>query len=244
MVVLKTEKVVKKFGGLVAVNNMDFEVEEKEIVGIIGANGAGKTTFFNCISGFLKPTSGKIIFDNHDITNHKSHQISKLGLARTFQIVRPFVNKSVLYNVTAGAFAHTQHKTEAIEKAKETLQFLNLYEKSDTLAKNLTLPERKRLELARAIATQPKLLLLDEVMAGLRPSEIKDMLKVIEKINNSGVTIVIIEHIMQVIMSISKRIYAMNFGERIACGTPQEVAKDENVIKAYLGDEYVIPQNK
>ncbi len=243
MPILKTEKVTKKFGGLVAVDNMDFEVNEGEIVGIIGANGAGKTTFFNCISGFLKPTSGKVVFDNHDITNHKPYQIAKLGIARTFQIVRPFVNKSVLYNVMVGSFLHTQLKSEAIEKAEEMLQFLYLSEKKDILAKNLTLPERKRLELARAIATQPKLLLLDEVMAGLRPSEIKDMLKVIEKINNSGVTIVVIEHIMQVIMSISNRIYAMNFGKRIACGKPQEVAKDENVIKAYLGDEYVIPQS-
>ena len=243
MPILKTEKVTKKFGGLVAVNNMDFEVEEREIVGIIGANGAGKTTFFNCISGNLKPTSGKIIFDGHDITNHPPYEIAKLGLARTFQVVRPFVNKSVLYNVAVGAFANTQHKKEALEKAGEMLEFLHLDTKKDVLAKNLTLPERKRLELARALATNPKLLLLDEVMAGLRPSEIKDMLKIIEKINNSGVTIVIIEHIMQVIMSVSKKIYAMNFGKQIACGTPQEVAKDENVIKAYLGDEYVIPQS-
>jgi branched-chain amino acid transport system ATP-binding protein len=243
MIILKTEKVVKKFGGLVAVDNIDFEVSEKEIVGIIGANGAGKTTFFNCISGNLKPTSGKIIFNNHNITNHKPYEIAKLGIARTFQIVRPFVSKSVLYNVTVGAFAHTQHKHIAIEKAKEVIDFLNLYEKKDVLAKNLTLPERKRLELARALATNPKLLLLDEVMAGLRPNEIQDMLKVIKKINSNGVTIVIIEHIMQVIMSISHRIYAMNFGQRIACGTPEEVAKDENVIKAYLGDEYVISQN-
>ncbi len=243
MPILKTEKVTKKFGGLVAVNNMDFEVEEKEIVGIIGANGAGKTTFFNCISGNLKPTSGKIIFDGHDITNHPPYEIAKLGLARTFQVVRPFVNKSVLYNVTVGAFANTQHKKEALEKAEKMLEFLHLDTKKDVLAKNLTLPERKRLELARALATNPKLLLLDEVMAGLRPNEIKDMLKIIEKINNSGVTIVIIEHIMQVIMSVSKKIYAMNFGKQIACGNPQEVAKDENVIKAYLGDEYVIPQS-
>ncbi len=243
MPILKTEKVVKKFGGLIAVNEMDFKVEEGEIVGIIGANGAGKTTFFNCISGNLKPNTGKIVFNGHDITNHPPYQIAKLGLARTFQVVRPFINKSVLYNVTVGAFINTQHKNEAMERAEKTLDFLNLYAKRDILTKNLTLPERKRLELARALATQPKLLLLDEVMAGLRPGEIKDMLKIIEKINNYGVTIVIIEHIMQVIMSISRRIYAMNFGRQIACGTPQEVAKNENVIKAYLGDEYVISQD-
>ncbi|NOZ83373.1 MAG: ABC transporter ATP-binding protein [Epsilonproteobacteria bacterium] len=240
MAILKTEKIIKKFGGLVAVKNMDFEVNEKEIVGIIGANGAGKTTFFNCISGNLEPTSGRIIFDGHNITKYKPYQIAKLGLARTFQVVKPFANKTVLYNVTVGAFVKTQHKKDAIEKAEETINFLNIYEKKNVLAKNLTLPERKRLELARALATRPKLLLLDEVMAGLRPDEIKDMLKIIEKINNHGVTIVIIEHIMQVIMSVSKRIYAMNFGEKIACGTPEEVAKNKNVIKAYLGDEYVI----
>ncbi len=243
MSILKTEKLTKKFGGLVAVKNIDFEVNEKEIVGIIGANGAGKTTLFNCISGNLKPTSGKVIFDNKDITGHKPYEIAKLGLARTFQIVRPFINKSVLYNVTVGAFLRTNQKPEAIERAKEIINFLNLSNKMEVLAKNLSLPERKRLELARALATRPALLLLDEVMAGLRPAEIKDMLKIIEKINKEGITIVIIEHIMQVIMSVSNRIYCMNFGEKIASGTPKEVTKDKNVIKAYLGDEYVIPEN-
>jgi len=241
--ILKTEKLTKKFGGLVAVKNIDFEVNEKEIVGIIGANGAGKTTLFNCISGNLKTTSGKVIFDNKDITGHKPYEIAELGLARTFQVVRPFANKSVLYNVTVGAFLRTNQKSEAIEKAKEIINFLNLSSKTEVLAKNLTLPERKRLELARALATSPVLLMLDEVMAGLRPAEIQDMLKIIEKINKKGIAIVIIEHIMQVIMSVSNRIYCMNFGEKIASGTPQEITKDKNVIKAYLGDEYGIPEN-
>lgn len=243
MPILKTEKVTKKFGGLVAVNDIDFEVNEGEIVGIIGANGAGKTTFFNCISGYLKPTSGKIMFDGHDITNHRPYEICKLGMARTFQIVRPFLNKSVLYNVTVGGFARTQKKHEAVEKAYQTMEFLNLTDKKDVLAKSLTLLGRKRIELARALATEPKLLLLDEVMAGLRPSEVHNMLEIVKKINSSGITIVIIEHIMQAIMSISDKIYAMNFGKEIAYGTPREVAKDEAVIKSYLGDEYVIPEN-
>ncbi len=243
MPILKTEKVTKKFGGLIAVKDMDFEVNEGEIVGIIGANGAGKTTFFNCISGFLRPTSGKIVFDGKDITNYKPYQVCALGIARTFQIVRPFLNKSVLYNVMVGGFAKTQKKTEALDIALNTLKLLNLSDKESILAKNLTLLERKRLELARALATKPKLLLLDEVMAGLRPQEVQDMLGIVKQINNAGITIVIIEHIMQVIMSVSDKIYAMNFGEKIACGAPKDVAKDEKVIKSYLGDEYVIPEN-
>lgn len=243
MPILKTEKLTKKFGGLVAVNNIDFEVNENEIVGIIGSNGAGKTTLFNCISGNLKSTSGKVIFNNKDITSLKPYEIAELGLARTFQIVRPFANKSVLYNVMVGALLRTNQKSEAIERAKEIIDFLDLSNKTDVLAKNLTLPERKRLELARALATRPVLLMLDEVMAGLRPAEIQDMLKIIEKINKQGIAIVIIEHIMQVIMSVSNRIYCMNFGEKIASGTPQEVIKDTHVVKAYLGDEFDIPEN-
>lgn len=243
MSILKTEKLTKKFGGLIAVNNIDFEVNEKEIVGIIGANGAGKTTFFNCISGNLKPASGKVIFKNKDITGLKPYKVATLGLARTFQIPKPFATKSVLYNVTVGAFLRTNNKTEAITKAKEIINFLNLSDKIDVLVKNLTFIERKKLELARALATNPILLMLDEVMAGLRPNEIQDMLKIIRKINNEGITIVVIEHIMQVIMSISDRVYCMNFGKKIASGTPKEVTEDENVIKAYLGDEYGVSEN-
>jgi branched-chain amino acid transport system ATP-binding protein len=243
MALLKVQSVTKRFSGLTAVNAVDLDVEEGQIVGVIGPNGAGKTTLFNCIAGALPPTSGSINFAGHEIAGKKPYEICRLGITRTFQVVKPFASKTVLYNTMVGAFANTQHLKEAKEQSLEVLEFLGMHKKQDVFAKSLTLPERKRLELARALATKPKLLLLDEVMAGLRPGEVTEMLPTIRKINERGVTIVIVEHIMQAIMNLSEKIYVISFGKKIAEGEPLEVVSNEEVIKAYLGDEYVATQH-
>jgi branched-chain amino acid transport system ATP-binding protein len=243
MALLTVENITKKFSGLTAVNAVNLEVKEGQIVGVIGPNGAGKTTLFNCIAGALAPTSGSIRFAGHEIAGKRPYEICRLGITRTFQVVKPFATKTVLYNTMVGAFATTNHLKEAEEKALEVLAFLGMEKKKDVFAKSLTLPERKRLELARALATEPKLLLLDEVMAGLRPGEVTEMLPVIRKINEAGVTIVIVEHIMQAIMSLSEKIYVISFGKKIAEGAPLDVVADEEVIKAYLGEEYVATQH-
>lgn len=243
MALLEVQNVYKRFGGLVAVNDVSLKVEESQIVGIIGPNGAGKTTLFNCIAGAFPPSEGKIIFDGQEIGGRKPYQTCALGLSRTFQVVKPFASKSVLYNVTVGAFAKAARRTEAEAKALKVLDFLQMADKKDVLAKHLTLPERKRLELARALATEPTMLLLDEVMAGLRFSEIEVMIEVLQKIRAAGVTLVIVEHIMQAIMSLSDHIYVLNFGGLIAQGGPTEIASNQEVIKAYLGDDYATAEN-
>ena len=243
MALLTVENVTKKFSGLTAVNAVNLTVDEGQIVGVIGPNGAGKTTLFNCIAGALAPTSGSIRFAGHEIAGKKPYEICQLGITRTFQVVKPFASKTVLYNTMVGAFATTNHLQEAEDKAIQVLEFLGLHKKKKVFAKSLTLPERKRLELARALATEPKLLLLDEVMAGLRPGEVTEMLPTIRKINQAGVTIVIVEHIMQAIMNLSEKIYVINFGKKIAEGEPLAVVADKEVIKAYLGEEYVATQH-
>lgn len=242
MALLTVDKVVKQFGGLTAVNAVDMCVEKNQIVGVIGPNGAGKTTLFNCIAGAFPPTSGSIQFEGQEMAGKKPYEICQLGITRTFQVVKPFASKTVLYNTMVGAFANTNALGEARSKALEVLKILDLHEKKDVVSKNLTLPERKRLELARALATEPKLLLLDEVMAGLRPSEVTEMLPVIRRINQVGVSIIIVEHIMQAIMNLSEKVYVINFGKKIAEGTPHEVLADEEVVKAYLGEQYVVDQ--
>ncbi len=229
---------VKYFGGLAAVNNVSFEVEKGEIFGLIGPNGSGKTTIFNLISDYFKPTSGTIHFKEKDITGLKTHKICHLGIGRTFQVVKPLGRMSVLDNVIAAAFSRMKTRREARDLALETLDFCDLAHRRDVIAKSLPIGERKRLEITRAMATQPELLLLDETAAGLNPSELEGAIELIKKIRDRGVTVIIVEHIMKVIMTISDRIHAINFGQTIAEGTPREVAHNPAVIEAYLGEEY------
>ena len=234
----QVKNLVKYFGGLAAVQDVSFEVEKGEIFGLIGPNGSGKTTLFNLISNYYRPTEGRVIFKDRDITGLKTNKICKFGIGRTFQVVKPLGRMTVLDNVIAAAFSKVDSKKEAKELALETLKFCELGHRKDVLAKSLPIGERKRLEITRAMATQPELLLLDETAAGLNPYELEGAIKLIQKIRKKGVTIIIVEHIMKVIMTISDRIHAINFGQTIAEGTPSEVANNPAVIEAYLGEEY------
>lgn len=240
MNILEIKNLVKDFGGLRAVDTLSLSIEEGQILGLIGPNGAGKSTAFNCIAGVYAPTGGEIYFSGEKINQIKPWNLCKKGLARTFQIVKPFRSKSVLYNVMVGSFVTTDKNAAAEEKALNVLKLLQFEDKKDERAGNLTIAELKRLEIARALATEPKLLLFDEVMAGLRPAEVDEMVQIIQNLRDQGITIFIIEHIMRAIMALSDRIVVIHFGKKIAEGSPQEVASDDNVIKAYLGDEYVI----
>jgi len=240
MNILEINNLVKDFGGLRAVDALSLSIKQGEILGMIGPNGAGKSTAFNCIAGVYAPTKGDIFFAGKKINGVKPWNLCKNGLARTFQIVKPFRSKSVLYNVMVGSFATTDKTAAAEEKALEVLKLLSFENKKDERAGNLTIAELKRLEIARALATEPKLLLFDEVMAGLRPAEVDEMVKIIKNLRSQGITIFVIEHIMRAIMALSDRIVVIHFGKKIAEGSPQEVASNENVIKAYLGDEYVV----
>jgi len=240
MNILEIKNLVKDFGGLRAVDTLSLSIEEEQILGLIGPNGAGKSTAFNCIAGVYAPTGGEIYFSGEKINQIKPWNLCKKGLARTFQIVKPFRSKSVLYNVMVGSFVTTDKTSAAEEKALNVLKLLQFEDKKDERAGNLTIAELKRLEIARALATEPKLLLFDEVMAGLRPAEVDEMVQIIQNLRDQGITIFIIEHIMRAIMALSDRIVVIHFGKKIAEGSPQEVASDDNVIKAYLGDEYVI----
>jgi branched-chain amino acid transport system ATP-binding protein len=238
MALLDIKNVSKHFGGLKAVDQVDLTIEKGQIYGLIGPNGAGKSTLFNCVAGSYAPTSGKILYDGEDITGWKPWNICRNKIARTFQIVKPFQTKTVLYNTVVGSFIRTSNTSEAEDMAMEVLKKFHLEDKCNVLAKNLTIADRKRLEVARAMATDPDMLLMDECMAGLRPNEVDEILNVIREIRDRGVTIFMIEHIMRAIMSISDRITVIQFGKKIMDGTPQEVANDERVIKAYLGESY------
>jgi branched-chain amino acid transport system ATP-binding protein len=240
MQILNVEGLTKEFGGLRAVDTLSLSIDKGQILGLIGPNGAGKSTAFNCIAGVYAPTQGRIWFDGKTITGHKPWTLCKKGLARTFQIVKPFASKSVLYNVMVGSFATTGKRSVAEEKALAVLESLDFADKKEMRAGNLTIADRKRLEIARALATEPQLLLLDEVMAGLRPSEVDDMVEILKGLRDSGITIFVIEHIMRAIMALSDRIVVIQFGKKIAEGAPAEIANDENVIKAYLGEDYAV----
>lgn len=238
MAFFEAKRLVKFFGGLAAVNNVSFEVKEGEIFGLIGPNGSGKTTIFNLINAYYPLSSGEINFQGKKIDGFKTHHIAKLGIGRTFQVVKPLSRMTVLENVIASAFCRVDDIKEAREKAIKTLQFTNLIHRKDCMAKSLTIGDRKRLEIARALATGPALLLLDETAAGLNPSELDEAISLIRKIKESGITIIVVEHIMKVIMSISDRIHAISYGQTIAEGTPKEVANNKAVIEAYLGEAY------
>jgi branched-chain amino acid transport system ATP-binding protein len=233
---LQCDGLVKQFGGLTAVDDVDISLESGLIYSLIGPNGAGKTTTFNMIAGRLQPTAGSITFDGRDITDESPHSICQLGIARTFQKPRPFTSQSVLENVTFAQQAGGDGTDR--EVAYELLDFVGLSDKAELKAGELTVVEQKRLDLARALATDPELLLLDEIMAGLNPSEMDDFLDLIREINKER-TVFVIEHIMDAIMSISDRIIVLQNGRRIAEGTPNEVSSNDDVIKAYLGEEFL-----
>ncbi|HEX2798174.1 MAG TPA: ABC transporter ATP-binding protein [Thermoanaerobaculia bacterium] len=235
MSLLELKDVSKRFGGLQAVGHMSFTLEKGDILGLIGPNGAGKTTIFNLINGYHPPTGGTILFKGGRIDGLKPHTVCQLGLARTFQVVKPLARLTVLENVMVSAFCRTDRREEARAIALETTAFTEMDTWRDRLAGSLPLGMRKRLEMARALATRPELLLLDENFAGLNPAEVEKTIEIVRKIHGSGVTILIIEHIMRVIMAISHRLICINYGEKIAEGTPREVADNQQVIDAYLG---------
>jgi branched-chain amino acid transport system ATP-binding protein len=230
--------VTKHFGGLYANDNIDFAVDEGEIVSIIGPNGAGKSTIFNCITGFYKSNSGRVFLFGKDITHHKADRICKMGIARTFQVVQVISDMTVLENVMTGALLRCTKISHAIENAEEVLAFVGLIEKKNFLGTELTIADKKKLEVSMALATKPKLLMLDESMAGLTTVELRGIIDLIKHIRERGITLVVVEHVMEAVMEISDRVIVLNSGKKIMEGTPKDVVSNKEVIQAYLGEKY------
>lgn len=234
-VVLQVKNLTKRFRGLVAVNDLSFDVYKGEILGVIGPNGAGKSTTFNLITGVYLCDEGEVLLNGKNVVGMKPDQICKHGLARTFQVTRPFGDMSVMENVTTGAFLNTTNLAKAKQKAKEMIKFVGLSDKIDTTARSLSIIDQRRLEFARSLATDPELLLLDECLAGLNSQEVEEAIELIMKVRDLGVTLVVIEHVMRVINAISDRVLVLNYGAKLKEGKSEEVMTDQTVIEAYLG---------
>jgi branched-chain amino acid transport system ATP-binding protein len=238
MSLLAVEGVSKSFGGLAAVQNVSFTLAEGELMALIGPNGAGKTTLFHIVSGFIKPDAGTIRYAGEPLQGLRPHEICQRGMVRTFQVTRPFRRLTVMDNVLVGALERVTQRRHAVKAAEEVLALTGLADKAAHMGHSLTLADRKRLELARALATGPRVLLLDEVMAGLNPTETSRLIALIRSIHERGVTILLIEHVMRAVMALSQRILVLNYGELIAGGAPEAVVRNPKVIEAYLGEGY------
>jgi len=243
LALLEIKNLTKRFGGLVAVNNVSFNVDEGKVIGIIGPNGSGKTTLFNLISGIYPADTGNVFFNEKNITGLHPYDICQEGISRTFQLVRPFLNQTALQNVLVGIiYGRRRYRgslDKATEEAMEILEFLGLSKNKDKLVLDMTVAERKRVEIGRAMATNPRLLMLDEIIAGLNPTETKEFLSLIDDVHRKGVTLLVVEHVMKAVMTISDFLIVLDHGEKIAEGPPSEVVKSKKVVEVYLGEEYV-----
>jgi branched-chain amino acid transport system ATP-binding protein len=238
LALLEVRGVTKDFGGLAALKGVSLEMNQGEIVGLIGPNGAGKSTLFDIITGIERPSSGRVLFEGTDITGFKPYDVTRMGISRTFQSVRPFLNYTVEENIRVGALFGKDNGQRVEEKVSQVLRTTDLESKKSLRVESLPTEQRKLVEVARALAGSPRLLLLDEPMAGLNPSEVSDFTQLIHKINDEGISVLIVEHVMKAIMGICKRIVVLNAGLKLAEGSPDEILKDSDVIRVYLGDEY------
>jgi branched-chain amino acid transport system ATP-binding protein len=240
MPILECRNVTKAFGGLTALNGVSFAVEKGEILGLIGPNGAGKTTLFNVMTGVYRPDTGTIKFNGHEIVGRKPHEITRMGIARTFQSVRTFQDQTVYEDILVGATFGRRHSsgTTASERTRKIISLMNLNAKHNHTTKQLTIQDRKYVEIGRALASEPTMLLLDEPMAGLTHGEIRNLADVIQRINKEGVSVLLVEHVMRAVMNISTRMIVLHHGEKIAEGAPRDIAKDRRVVEVYLGEKY------